>query len=253
MLTVGDPDQSPPAPVIEATIEALRRHRTGYSAIVGYPRVRQAIAARFQRRTGQPVQRRECRRHARRPGRHLLRSAMPCRPRRRGDRARADLQHLRCGNRRERRAPGDRAVAGRTGLSPRPRRDRRRSHAAHPRDLDQQPAQPDRVSCSRRRRSPASPSSARPAICGSSRTRSTKTLPSPGRMSARGRCPVWRSAPSSYRACRNRMRCPAFALAGSSVRLTLSQHLFNLLLCMIYGSPAFIQDGVLRGARDRAA
>jgi arginine:pyruvate transaminase len=26
---------------------------------------------------------------------------------------------------------------------------------------------------------------------------------------------------------------------------TLSQHLFNLLLCMIYGSPAFIQDGVL--------
>src|SRR5262249_7601922 len=53
-LTVGDPDQAPPAPVVEATIEALRRHRTGYSAMVGYPRVREAIAARFQRRTGQP-------------------------------------------------------------------------------------------------------------------------------------------------------------------------------------------------------
>src|ERR1700674_543413 len=53
-LTVGDPDQSPPAPVIEATIDALRRHRTGYSATVGYPRVREAIAARFQRRTGRP-------------------------------------------------------------------------------------------------------------------------------------------------------------------------------------------------------
>jgi arginine:pyruvate transaminase len=53
-LTVGDPDQAPPEPVIAATIEALRRHRTGYSSIIGYPRVRQAIAARFQRRTGRP-------------------------------------------------------------------------------------------------------------------------------------------------------------------------------------------------------
>jgi arginine:pyruvate transaminase len=53
-LTIGDPDQAPPEPVIEATIEALRRHRTGYSATIGYPRVREAIAARFQRRTGRP-------------------------------------------------------------------------------------------------------------------------------------------------------------------------------------------------------
>ena len=53
-LTVGDPDQAPPGPVIEATIEALRGHRTGYSAIVGYPQVREAIAARCRRRTGQP-------------------------------------------------------------------------------------------------------------------------------------------------------------------------------------------------------
>jgi len=53
-LTVGDPDQAPPAPVIEATVDALRRHRTGYSATVGFPRVREAIAARFQRRTGRP-------------------------------------------------------------------------------------------------------------------------------------------------------------------------------------------------------
>ena len=51
-LTVGDPDQAPPEPVIEATIDALRRHRTGYSSMIGYPRVREAIAARFQRRTG---------------------------------------------------------------------------------------------------------------------------------------------------------------------------------------------------------
>jgi arginine:pyruvate transaminase len=53
-LTVGDPDQEPPATVIEATIDALRRRNTGYSGIIGYPRVREAIAARFQRRTGRP-------------------------------------------------------------------------------------------------------------------------------------------------------------------------------------------------------
>ena len=35
-LTVGDPDQAPPEPVIDATIDALRRHRTGYSSIIGY-------------------------------------------------------------------------------------------------------------------------------------------------------------------------------------------------------------------------
>jgi arginine:pyruvate transaminase len=53
-LTVGDPDQDPPAPVIEATIAALRAHHTGYSATIGYPAVRRAIAARVERRTGEP-------------------------------------------------------------------------------------------------------------------------------------------------------------------------------------------------------
>jgi arginine:pyruvate transaminase len=54
LLTVGDPDQAPPEAVIETTVTALRRHRTGYAPIVGYPAVRQAIAARVARRTGQP-------------------------------------------------------------------------------------------------------------------------------------------------------------------------------------------------------
>ena len=53
-LTVGDPDQDPPEAVIEATIAALRRHRTGYAPTIGYPAVREAIAARVARRTGQP-------------------------------------------------------------------------------------------------------------------------------------------------------------------------------------------------------
>ncbi len=52
-LTVGDPDQDPPAAIIEATVAALRQHRTGYAPIVGYPAVREAIAARVARRTGQ--------------------------------------------------------------------------------------------------------------------------------------------------------------------------------------------------------
>jgi arginine:pyruvate transaminase len=53
-MTVGDPDQAPPEAVIEATVESLRRGRTGYSPILGYPEVRAAIAARFAARTGQP-------------------------------------------------------------------------------------------------------------------------------------------------------------------------------------------------------
>ncbi len=51
-LTVGNPDQEPPAAVIEATVAALQQHRTGYAAIIGYPAVREAIAARVARRTG---------------------------------------------------------------------------------------------------------------------------------------------------------------------------------------------------------
>ncbi len=53
-LTIGDPDQAPPEALIEATVAALRDHRTGYSPTVGYPALREAIAARHARRTGQP-------------------------------------------------------------------------------------------------------------------------------------------------------------------------------------------------------
>ena len=53
-LTVGDPDQDPPAPLIEATIAALRAHRTGYARMIGAEPLREAIAARHRRRTGQP-------------------------------------------------------------------------------------------------------------------------------------------------------------------------------------------------------
>jgi arginine:pyruvate transaminase len=53
-LTIGDPDQAPPAVVIEAAREALARHKTGYAPIAGLPAVRAAIAARIARRSGAP-------------------------------------------------------------------------------------------------------------------------------------------------------------------------------------------------------
>src|SRR5215472_8036653 len=54
LLTVGDPDQAPPEAVIEATVAALRGHRTHYAPTIGYPALREAIAARVARRSGQP-------------------------------------------------------------------------------------------------------------------------------------------------------------------------------------------------------
>jgi arginine:pyruvate transaminase len=54
LLSVGDPDQTPPSSIIDATIDALRRGRTGYTPSGGFPEIRAAIAARFARQTGQP-------------------------------------------------------------------------------------------------------------------------------------------------------------------------------------------------------
>ncbi|MDB5481884.1 MAG: aruH [Caulobacteraceae bacterium] len=51
-LTIGDPDQAAPEVVVEAAVSALRRGRKGYSPYAGLPAVRAAIAARIERRTG---------------------------------------------------------------------------------------------------------------------------------------------------------------------------------------------------------
>jgi arginine:pyruvate transaminase len=53
-LTVGDPDQAPPEILVETTVAALRAHRTGYARMIGTPELREAIAARHAARTGQP-------------------------------------------------------------------------------------------------------------------------------------------------------------------------------------------------------
>jgi arginine:pyruvate transaminase len=54
LLTVGDPDQSPPEVLIEKTVSALRGGRTGYAPTIGYPALRETIAARHARRAGRP-------------------------------------------------------------------------------------------------------------------------------------------------------------------------------------------------------
>ena len=54
MLTVGDPDQRAPAAMIEATKRALDAGHTGYARILGIERLREAIARRQAARTGQP-------------------------------------------------------------------------------------------------------------------------------------------------------------------------------------------------------
>jgi arginine:pyruvate transaminase len=53
-LTVGDPDQAPPEVLIETAVTALRAHRTGYARLIGMPELRTAIAEQHAERTRQP-------------------------------------------------------------------------------------------------------------------------------------------------------------------------------------------------------
>ena len=73
-LTVGDPDQLPPEAVIAATVEALRRNRTGYAPILGYPSARGDRGA-LPAAARPALLGRERRHSARRPGRAVLRAA----------------------------------------------------------------------------------------------------------------------------------------------------------------------------------
>ena len=53
-LTIGDPDQAPADLVIEGARAALAAHHKGYAPIAGQPAVRAAIAERIARRSGAP-------------------------------------------------------------------------------------------------------------------------------------------------------------------------------------------------------
>ncbi|QVM94405.1 MULTISPECIES: pyridoxal phosphate-dependent aminotransferase [unclassified Pseudomonas] len=53
LLSVGDPDFDTPAPIVEAAIDSLRSGHTHYSDVRGKLALRQAIARRHQQRSGQ--------------------------------------------------------------------------------------------------------------------------------------------------------------------------------------------------------
>lgn len=55
LLSVGDPDFDTPAPIVEAAIDSLRDGHTHYSDVRGKLALRQAIARRHQQRSGQAV------------------------------------------------------------------------------------------------------------------------------------------------------------------------------------------------------
>jgi aspartate/methionine/tyrosine aminotransferase len=49
-LEIGEPDFTAPAPVVEAGVRALREGRTAYTATLGLPALREAIAAHYAQR-----------------------------------------------------------------------------------------------------------------------------------------------------------------------------------------------------------
>ena len=55
LLSVGDPDFPTPAPIVAAAKDSLDQGRTHYAAIAGQPALRQAIAHHHERVSGQPV------------------------------------------------------------------------------------------------------------------------------------------------------------------------------------------------------
>src|SRR6266849_7661481 len=46
-MEIGEPDFTAPAPVVEAGVRALREGRTAYTATLGLPQLREAIAAHY--------------------------------------------------------------------------------------------------------------------------------------------------------------------------------------------------------------
>jgi aspartate/methionine/tyrosine aminotransferase len=55
-MEIGEPDFTAPAPVVEAGVRALRDGRTAYTATLGLPSLREAIAAHYKEKFGKSVQ-----------------------------------------------------------------------------------------------------------------------------------------------------------------------------------------------------
>jgi aspartate/methionine/tyrosine aminotransferase len=54
-MEIGEPDFTAPEPVVEAGVRALREGRTAYTATLGLPELRDAIAAHYQTKFGKSV------------------------------------------------------------------------------------------------------------------------------------------------------------------------------------------------------
>src|SRR5207302_3620885 len=54
-MEIGEPDFTAPAPVVEAGVRALRDGMTAYTATLGLPALREAIAAHYQTKFGVQV------------------------------------------------------------------------------------------------------------------------------------------------------------------------------------------------------
>src|SRR5207302_9634073 len=54
-MEIGEPDFTAPAPVVEAGVRALRDGMTAYTATLGLPALREAIAAHYQTKFGAQV------------------------------------------------------------------------------------------------------------------------------------------------------------------------------------------------------
>lgn len=55
LLSIGDPDFDTPQPVVQAAVDSLHAGRTHYSDVRGSLGLRQAIAGRYTRQSGQPL------------------------------------------------------------------------------------------------------------------------------------------------------------------------------------------------------
>jgi aspartate/methionine/tyrosine aminotransferase len=55
-MEIGEPDFTAPAPVVEAGVRALREGRTAYTATLGLPELREAIAAHYLEKFGKKIE-----------------------------------------------------------------------------------------------------------------------------------------------------------------------------------------------------
>ena len=193
----GEPDFPTPAHIVEAAVLACRdpaNHR--YTPTGGIPALREAIADKTERdsglvgerRTGAGDQRREA------GGGQRLRCAL--RPRRRGPRARALLDHLPRGDRGWRAGPRSSSPPTRRPASAPRSRTSRRPGRPTPRRCSSCRPPTRRGPCTHARRSRRSAAGRWPRASGCSPTRSTSTWSTagPSTTPCRCSCPSWPTA-----------------------------------------------------------